>query len=69
MAKTRLPLPEAQTFATALGLAGPIHSSRNPTAAGALEDNMETWGSEDFVAYFDDTYPEATSFYFENSHR
>jgi hypothetical protein len=67
--KDPLTLPEAQTFASALGLPGPIHTSRNPTAAGSLENNQTTWGSGDLVAYFDDTYPEATSFYFENSPR
>jgi hypothetical protein len=67
--KDPLTLPEAQTFASALGLPGPIHTSRNPTAAAALGDKQTTWGSGDFVAYFDDTYPETTSFYFENSPR
>jgi hypothetical protein len=67
--KDPLTLAEAQTFASALGLPGPIHTSRNPTAAAALEDKQTTWGSGDFVAYFDDTYPETTSFYFENSPR
>jgi hypothetical protein len=67
--KDPLTLPEAQTFASALGLPGPIQTSRNPTATDALEKHWQTWGSGDFVAYFDDTYPEATSFYFENSPR
>jgi uncharacterized membrane protein YqaE (UPF0057 family) len=67
--KNPLTLPEAQTFASALGLPGPIHASRNPTAADALENNWQTWCSGDLVGYFNDTYPEATSFYFENSHR
>ena len=63
------PAPEAQTFASALGLPGPIRASRNPTAADALENNWQTWCSGVLVGYFNDTYPEATSFYFENSHR
>ena len=65
--KDLLTFPEAKTFASALGLPGPIDTSRNPPAAGALENHWQTLGSGNFVAYFDDTYPEATSFYCSTS--